>query len=360
MSSFRDHLVLLPLNRVWRTYQGGRVLESLAGSTHPSDSHFPEDWIASTTRAVNIGRESVAEGVSQVEVAGTRHDFVALIKSDPAYFLGASHVAKYGCDPRLLVKFLDSSIRLHFQVHPTAQFAQRFLNSPSGKTEAYHVLAIRPDVAEPYIYLGFQRPPSREQLRRMIEEQDIAGLENCFDKVPVKPGDTYLVPGGVPHALGEGVFLVEIQEPSDLVVRFEFERGGYVLPESARFMNRGLEFCLDIFDLTPRPLQQVLTQQRCLPTRLETWGNQGWRDLLIGPDKTPCFSVTKTVLQGTVTQTPSKACIAIVTEGEVSVQSAGGKQHLRRYDKVFIPAGIGELVLTPNSHVEILECLPPS
>ena len=30
-------------------------------------------------------------------------------------------------------------------------------------------------------------------------------------------------------ALGEGLLLVEVQEPSDLVVRFEFERGGFVM-----------------------------------------------------------------------------------------------------------------------------------
>ena len=129
---------------------------------------------------------------------------------------------------------LDSAIRLHLQVHPNSAFARRFLGSPSGKTEAYHVLATRPEVAQPYIYLGFQRPPSRDALRRMIESQDIAALEACFDKIPVRPGETYLVPGGVPHALGEGLFLVEIQEPTDLVVRFEFERAGYVLPGSAR------------------------------------------------------------------------------------------------------------------------------
>ena len=62
--------------------------------------------------------------------------------------------------------------------------------------------------------------------------------------------------------------MVEIQEPSDLVVRFEFERGGYVLPESARFMDRGIDFGLTVFDLTPLTADDLEARVRCQPQRL--------------------------------------------------------------------------------------------
>jgi mannose-6-phosphate isomerase len=74
----------------------------------------------------------------------------------------------------VLVKYLDSAVRLPFEVHPTVQFSEEYLHASSGKTEAYCILSTRPDVAEPFIYLGFQRPPTRQELRRMILEQDIA------------------------------------------------------------------------------------------------------------------------------------------------------------------------------------------
>jgi len=360
MNSHRHRLVLLPPNRVWRTYRGGRTLDTLGGAPSPADSSFPEDWVASTTRATNVGRESIAEGVSQVVINGESHDLARLLAADPVYFLGERHVARFGPDLRLLVKLLDSSIRLHFQVHPTAEFAQRYLGSTSGKTEAYHVLATRPEVANPSIYLGFQRPPSRAALKRLIESQDIAGIEACFDRVPVKPGDTYLVPGGMPHALGEGVFLVEIQEPSDLVVRFEFERGGYRLPESARFMNRGLDFCLDLFDFTSRPLADLLSRQACPPRRLRQLGERSSEDELVGSDRTACFGVTKLHLHEPVTRETSAASIAIVTAGEVSVRVGSEVHHLRRYDKVFLPAGLGRHELIPQPSAEILACHPPS
>jgi mannose-6-phosphate isomerase len=360
MSDHRGHLVLLPPNRVWRTYQGGRLLDELERRPAPRDTHFPEDWIASTTRATNVGREHLSEGVSQVRIGAATHDFAALLASDPEYFLGAAHVAKFGAVPQLLVKFLDPSIRLHFQAHPTAEFARRFLNSPSGKTEAYHVLATRPEVAAPYIYLGFQRPPSRAELRRMIEAQDIAAIEACFDRIPVQPGDTYLVPGGVPHALGEGVFLVEIQEPSDLVVRFEFERGGYVLPEAARFMGRGLEFCLDVFDPSAWPAGRILTEAKCPPRRRRALGPDSYQDNLIGPERTPCFSVRQSHYRGPATKTESSFYLGIVTDGACTLEVNGRLHHLKRYDKFFCPAGLGPIAVEPEPHVTVLECYPPA
>lgn len=373
MSALRDKLVLLPPNRVWRTYQGGRTLDTLAGAPAPADSHFPEDWIASTTRAINPPEAALASappspapslltppGISTALVGGQLHDFAALLASDPAYFLGPAHTARFGASPHLLVKFLDPSIRLHFQAHPTADFARRFLGSPSGKTEAYHVLATRPEIAAPYLYLGFQRPPSRAELRRLIETQDLAAIEGCFDKIPVKPGDTYLVPGGVPHALGEGIFLVEIQEPSDLVVRFEFERGGYVLPESARFMNRGLEFCLDVFDYSAWPASRLLTEAACPPRRRRALGPDSYQDNLIGPERTPCFQVRQSHYRGASAKTEDSCYIGIVTTGSCTLQAGGETHRLGPCDKFFVPAGLGPVAITPAPTASILECYPPA
>lgn len=364
--TYRDQLVLLPPHRVWRTYQGGRELDALAGAAAPRDSHFPEDWIASTTRAMNPPEATVhpsaadaTPGLSRALIGDELVDFAALLAHDPTYFFGAAHAARYRASPHLLVKFLDPSIRLHFQVHPTADFARRFLDSSSGKTEAYHILATRPDGPAPYLYLGFQRPPSRAELRRMIEQQDLAALEACFDKIPVQPGDTFIVPGGVPHALGEGLFLVEVQEPSDLVVRFEFERGGYLLPESARFMGRGLDFCLDVFDLSPWSVARVLTEAKCPPRRRRALGPDSYQDTLIGPERTPCFSVRKSSFRGPATKSESGAYVGIVTAGACTLTVGDRRHALRRYDKFFVPAGLPPIHFEPSPTAEILECHPP-
>ena len=288
----RGRLVLLPPNRVWRTYPGGRTLDELAGVAVPRDSQMAEDWIGSITESRLPGREGVREGVSLVRVGGQMRDWKELIDADPGLFFGAAHVEKYGSHPMLLVKFLDSAVRLHLQVHPTQEFAGRFLGSNSGKTEAYHILGTRKE-EEPYFYMGFQHPPTPAELKRMIEAQDIAGMERCFEKIPAAPGDAFLIPGGFPHALGAGVFMVEIQEPTDFVVRYEFERAGYVLPEAARFMDRGVDFGLTMVDFTRHSREEIERDYRCRPRRRRELGPDSWQDELIGPERTPCFRVRK-------------------------------------------------------------------
>jgi mannose-6-phosphate isomerase len=375
MPTHRHKLLRLPPNRVWRTYPGGRTLDQLEGAAAPADSHRAEDWIASTTRATNPGREQISEGVSQVRVGldAKPRDFAQLLASDAEYFLGAAHAQKFGAQPHLLVKFLDSGTRLHFQVHPTREFAQRVLGAPSGKTEAYHVLAVRDSAHRPapiashpadvedvgYIYVGFQRPPSPAELRDYIVTQNLAAIEACFDKLAVKPGDTFIIPGGTPHALGAGLFLVEIQEPSDLVVRFEFERAGYVLPESARFMNRDVDFALRVFNFAPLTPINLDTRVRCRPRRLRDLGGGSHQDELIGPGQTDCFRVRKTFLRGPTVKDETSYVVAIVTAGAVIAEVGGEVHRLRCYDKVFLPAGLGPVKFTPEPHAEILECLPP-
>lgn len=363
--SHRHKLILLPPNRVWRTYPGGRTLDTLAGAAAPADSHFAEDWIASTTRAVNRGREDVTEGLSAVRVGHdpAPRDLAALIALDPEYFLGADHVRKHGPQPQLLVKFLDSGTRLHFQVHPTREFARRVLGAPSGKTEAYYVLGTRdvPGERAGYIYVGFQRPPTPAQLRACILEQDIAAIEACFDPIAVRPGDTFIIPGGTPHALGAGVFMVEIQEPSDLVIRFEFERAGYVLPEAARFMGRDIDFALSVFNFAPLPAAELERRVRCAPRRIRTLGAHSWREALIGPERTDCFRVERTRLGEPVEQAEDGAAIVIVTAGAVMAEAGGERHRLDTYEKCFLPAGLGPVKFTPvHGTAELLACSPPA
>ncbi len=357
--SLRGHPILLPPNRVWRTYPGGATLDRLAGVSEPRDSHFAEDWIASVTVARNPGREHLREGVSTVLAGGAMFDLKRAIEADPDYFLGPAHLARHGPRPMLLVKYLDSAIRLHFQAHPTREFARLHLGSPSGKTEAYHILGVREGVRDPYVYMGFQHPPTRGQLRRMIEEQDVAAMERCFEKVPVAPGDTLLIPGGFPHALGGGVFMIEIQEPTDFVIRYEYERGGYVVPEQARFMGRDLDFALEVIDSAEHPVAEIDARWRCRPRRRRDLAPASWQEELIGPEQTPCFRVRRLVLNDEVVEQEPEFQIAIVAKGACTVSASAGACALRTHGKFLMPAGLGPVRISPEPGTEIIQCLPP-
>ncbi len=197
-------LEILPLlpNRVWRTYTGGLHLDQMSGNPAPADGHFPEDWIISTTSARNIGREEHAsEGLSRTIIDGMEYYLKDLFESHYQELAGIDHYQARGDSAGFLMKYLDSSVRLHLQCHPTISFAKQRLNANSGKTEGYMILGVRPDI-KPYIYLGFQRPPEPGSLRRAIIAQDTDFILSCFDRIPVRVGDVFLVPGGLPHAIG--------------------------------------------------------------------------------------------------------------------------------------------------------------
>jgi len=355
----RGRLVLLPPNRVWRHYPGGRTLDRLARVTEPGDSHLAEDWIGSVTETRFTGREHLREGVAKVRVGERTYDWRELLGRDPEYFLGRAHVERFGAEPMILVKFLDSAIRLSFQAHPSREFARKFLQADSGKTEAYLILAVRPEMDSAYIYVGFQRPPTPAGLRRMIEEQDMAALERCFDRIPVRPGDAFVIPAGFPHALGEGLFLIEIQEPTDFVVRYEFESAGYVIPEGARFMGRGIDFALALTDFGLHSREEIERDYRCRPRRIREFGPDSWQEELIGPAQTLCFGARITHLGGPIVRSGDGFYIGIVTAGCLTAQAGGEVHSLKTYDRFIVPDGLDKLTLTSQGGAEIVECVPP-
>jgi len=45
----------------------------------------------------------------------------------------------------------------------------------------------------------------------------------AMHEVSVTPGDGVYIPPGLPHAIGAGVFLLELQEPEDLSILLEWK-----------------------------------------------------------------------------------------------------------------------------------------
>lgn len=356
--NYTNKLVRFPPNRVWRTYTGGKILDQMEGKTVPEDTHFPEDWIGSTTQAVNPDREHIFEGVSHANVGDDSIRFDELIALNPSYFLGEEHSNAFDKNPMLLVKFLDSSVRLHFQAHPTAEFAREHLNSNHGKAEGYYILEVR-EGFDPYVYVGFQYPPSREAFKEMIETQNIEAMEACFEKVPVKAGDCLYIPGGSPHAIGEGILMVEIMEPSDWAVRFEFSKAGYTMPVEARFMKRDLEFCMDVFDFTQLSVTEA-SEKFFQPPRIERqYNDNSFQETLINESVTDKFRVKKSTISGTVEKVEKDFYIGIVVNGECSITIGEETTQLKKLDRFFCPAGVDIATISTDATVEILECYPP-
>jgi mannose-6-phosphate isomerase len=261
-------------NYVWRSYPGGAELRAFRGSLREEDDHFPEDWLASTVRARNGENQQKAdEGLSHLMVNGEELVLAELLAANPEWFWGnqTPPVDEAG-QTGVLLKLLDSSVRLHLQAHPDREFVRQHFGGNAGKTECWYILSTRADDA--YVYLGFQHPPSKAEWARMIREQDLDGMRACFEKIPVKPGDCLMVPAGIPHAIGDGIFMIELQEPTDWAVRCEFSAGGHVLPHAARFMGLELDDILSMFDYSKYSLAAVgehLLQAPTVLRRTETF-----------------------------------------------------------------------------------------
>jgi mannose-6-phosphate isomerase class I len=201
--------VQLPANQpAARFYRGG---ERIARFRHAEQAapYTPEDWVAST---VSVRGDAVV-GLTTLPDGQLLRD---AIHADPQGWLGARHIERYGADPNLLVKLLDAGQRLPVHAHPGGSFAREHLGTAHGKAEAWFILA--PGV----VHLGLTRDVARDELDSLVAGQDVESLISLLHEVEVAPGDRMFVPAGLLHAVGEGVLLVEVQEPEDLSILLEW------------------------------------------------------------------------------------------------------------------------------------------
>ena len=350
-------LYRLPANRVWRTYNGGRVLDRIEGKASAEDGHFPEDWIGSATRAINAGREDIVEGIGTAEAPdGSLVSMDTMIRTDPATMLGEKHVRAYGSQPQLLVKFLDSTERLQIQAHPTVPWAKERLSSPNGKTEAWWFLNAR-DEADSWVLFGFQNPPRPGEWGRILREQDKEAMMSCFEKVPVKKGDVLLVEGGVPHAIGPGLFMIEVMEPTDWVVRCEFSHGGLNNDPKSQCMGLEIDEVLDMFDYTPVSAREVPERFGPVPVTVREDEN-GTEVQLIGRPQTDRLEVRRVRGSGDFELADDERfSILLMLEGSGVLSAGGAELGLKPWDKVLLPAACSSVSL--NGDFQAARCLPP-
>ena len=207
----------------------------MCGKKECNNTQFPEEWIASTVRAFNPGREDIIEGPSICQDGRTLKE---IIDVNPRSFLGKKQYEKYGNDLSILVKLLDSAERLFIQCHPTISFAKKYFNSDFGKTECWYILSAQDNAC---VYIGFKPEITKEKWKQCFENQDIEGMLSLMHKLSVKKGDLIFVDGGVPHAIGGGCLLCELQEPTDyMVIPERASKSGITL--SDRKMHGGLGF----------------------------------------------------------------------------------------------------------------------
>ncbi|MFP7295624.1 type I phosphomannose isomerase catalytic subunit [Neobacillus niacini] len=357
--------IKLSPTRSWRTYIGGKLLDELHGISDPKDSRYPEEWmmsIISTNR--NADRQHIQdEGLSKLDLPDRDIFLKDLVDKNPVEFLGKKHVEKFGKQTGVLVKLIDTAERLIMQAHPDRNQAQELFNSLYGKTECWHFVGGREiDGEPPYVYMGFKPGVTREQWKALFEEQDVEGMLECLHKYYVQPGDTFLVEAGIPHAIGSGCLLVEIQEPSDITIRLEkTSPSGLEIDDFLIHQGLGFEKMFDIFKYDTFTREETLANWQVAPEIVtESAGSKEVE--LIGYNRTPYFRMTQVEVQ-TESEIQGDGVFSglYILSSKADVLTGEDRLSLKKGDQLFIPAQVSNftLVNTGNEHVIALRLFGP-
>ena len=350
--------------RVRRTYSGGAKIDGWHGEIGRYGCTRPEEWIASITGAINPGfPEEPDEGLSRVKWNGQERLLRDLIDENPEPMLGTEHCAAFGKNLGILAKMIDSAERLSIQVHPDKAFSQRWFHSKYGKTECWYILDVHEvEGQKPYLLMGFMPGVTKEKWRHLYETQDIAGMIGSMHIVTPKRGEVWLIEGGLPHAIGPGCCLIELQEPTDYTLRTERRRSdGSHLPEQLIHQGAGDEGLLECFHYDGVGESQLRAQHCISPEMLFDEIAGTWRKL-IGEPETTCFSMASANIQTALHFVADGFSVAVVIKGNGRIFSSGGQTIVRQGEQMFFPAAMKEFTVvndTPGKPVEMLFCYPP-
>jgi mannose-6-phosphate isomerase len=334
--------IVLAANQIPRFYRGGEAIAGFRRIPH-RDEFAPEDWVGSATPifgSQTLGLSSLPDGRTVKEA----------LDSDPEGFLGPPHAERFGSEMGLLVKLLDAGQRLPVHCHPSREFARRHLDCPYGKTEAWVVVGVRSP--EPFVYLGFREDVDLATLTDWVTGQETEGIAGAMHRLPAAVGDSILVPAGVPHSIGEGVFIVELQEPTDLSVLLEWK--GFDI-DGARdgHLGLGFETALGCVDRSGWGREEL---GRLRAVRKDGERRRPGVELLFPEEADPFFRAERIRPRGAA-PLPTGVSILVVIAGSGTLGWGDRLLDVGRGDTVLVPFAAGDCVL--RGSLEAVRCMPP-
>jgi mannose-6-phosphate isomerase len=336
---------------------GGREIDKLRGVYPPKDDLTgSEAWIGSVTRVGDPPPNEPNRGCSEVILPDGRKMYLfEAINLAPEEVLGPQHFKRHGQHTLgMLIKYLDAKEQYLLQAHPNRPWAKKMWGSDFGKEESWYVIGTRNDTVEPaYILLGFKEGITREHFEALYRKDDLPALEKLCHKIRVKVGETYFVGGGLAHALGEGCFVIEVQEPSDITVMPITQKKQYETLKAKLPPNREPQFKFEDEALYDQRMLGAFKYDGCsaeenlrrwrIPPKTIRAGDWGQECYLISPEQTSFFSFTRLDVKLDATASlrdTGYPQVGIVLEGAGELCWRGGALSLRRGDEIFLPYSI--------------------
>jgi mannose-6-phosphate isomerase len=334
-------------NRVPIYYAGGANIDDFRGAAGPHTG--PEDWVGSLCALppAFLGTEHPPDtGLSRLGDGSSLRDRVA---SDPDGWLGSELSARFSGDTGLLVKLLDPGQRLPVHCHPTRDFARRHLGSLFGKTEGWIIMRADPGAE---LWLGLRDTIDRHEWTKWVTCQDAAAMLAAMNVVMAQAGQVVFVPAGTPHAIGPGVMLTELQEPTSFSVLAEHSAFG--VSEDVATLGLGWDLALSCFDLRGRrdSLGELIAEPR--PP-----GSRRSLQQLFPSEAADYFgAVLVSCRRDTVALGPPRFAVLVVAAGAGEVRFSDGREALLQGETWVAPYGAGPLEFA-GDELEVIVCLPP-
>ena len=176
---------------------------------------------------------------------------------------------------------------------------------------------------------------------------------DALNELTVGQGDCIFVPAGLPHAIGEGIFLVELQEPSDLSVLLEWT--GFEI-DGTRDGHLGLGFDVALQNARRAAVGGDELAELKRETAAAPESRPGARTLL--PAAASSFFRAERLRPAPAVSLEPAFSILVVVDGAGRLETDhGGVVPLVRGDTVLVPhaSGAGRI----DGAVEAIRCLPP-
>ena len=223
----------------------------------------------------------------------------------------------------LLLKLIDAKERISVQVHPDDEYATARENGRPGKHEAWLVLDTPPEGGE--MILGVRPGTTLTALREAAEKG--SAVEEVLNRVTVREGDLCYIPAGSVHAVGAGILLYEIQQPSELTYRlYDWDRAA----GTSKRRELQLDKAIDVTDLRSLPV----------PVRVEK--AFGVKRIL----NEECFTIDLLRTDTIETLPPLNGFgILTVLEGEMCLRWAGASMKMKAGQTCILPHNAPETAL---------------
>ncbi len=335
---FYNEPVFFEKNRVFRVYTGGKLFADFFGDDS-TDGFYPEEWVASSVRALNEGSTDEYEGVSKIK--GTDLYLNEAVVKYKKELLGERE------DIGILTKILDSAIRLPVQAHPDKAFSQKYFNSKYGKEESWIIIATRPGAK---IFYGFKDGVTTDDFVAAIEASENGGdaMEKLLCSIDVKTGDVIYIPAKMVHAIGCGCLLLEVQEPTDFTIQPERWCGEYKLSDREMYLGLERAQALECFEMDkryPAPLEpKVLCNE-----------NGVLYESMIDENVTTSFGVRMVTLSGGSFSLNRGAAIYVVLDGEGKIIGEEYEKSISKGDYFLLPENAKEK-FSITGNVKFAEC----